>query len=130
LSSLDIEKQYQFDPEEYNNLIRKPKMIEDPAQYENLPPFQKPVRCPKCTEWVLRDLGVVNNKVVCPYESCEAVFCWICLTKARESDECCSDHFDNRNMLRCYGRQYEDVRNSTPKGVACKSMFKLLTLPF
>ena len=39
LSSIDIEKQYEFDPEEYNTLIRKPIMVDDPSMYSDMPPF-------------------------------------------------------------------------------------------
>lgn len=104
-------------------------MIEDPEIFALLPPFQRPVRCPECHKWVLRDQSVVNNSVVCPYENCQKSFCWICLTEARESETYC-DHYSSVNVLKCYGSQYEDVRNSTLKKLACKKAFKLLILPF
>ena len=128
LSSIDIEKQYEFDPNEYDTLVRRPVMVDDPSLYSEMPPFQKPVQCPSCSRFVMRDPSVVNNKVLCPYEDCMKKFCWICLNKAKEKEAC--DHFSSLNMFRCYGSQYEDVRNSSVLKVACIKIFKLLTLPF
>ena len=62
----------------------------------------KPVRCPSCYHFVLRDPSVVDNSVTCPNSECEHEFCWICLKNLNGNAD--NNHFDNLNYMECMGK--------------------------
>ena len=113
-----------------DNLSKKPIRIspEQVSLYNHFPAFQRPAMCPGCLSWILRDFGVVNNRVRCPNEACSMIFCWICLDDAKESDEC-RDHFSPINMFSCFGCQFKDVRENSVLTEFVQRLLVLISLP-
>ena len=79
----------------------------------------------------------MSNRVICPNVECNNTFCWLCLSKATESEDKERDHFASRNYRGCPDYEFLDVRNDPADGssideccLKLKRVSFMLTMPW